>query len=259
MIERIQNYIRKQYEGQEAVAIPPFTLYFSQSDDEIGNTAVPDQPIQDNISDTLDHVCEQFAKRTLLPRVQYVDAYTPSLTRILHKNRFELQSQQEIMICTPDSHRPVPPMPGLSTSILSRDSDLEEVEQGLITHQLGFSTQATQVISKDSNLFRQILFNKSAFVLRLNGEPVTTGVFTAVNDGVTELGRISTIPSFRRRGFGAYLTSYMAQIAFSRDVELVFLTVPEGENSDVYKRVGFKSQAMLLTYKTVDNWSLSNS
>ncbi len=249
MIEHIQKYMHKRHEMHEAVAVPPFMLYFSQSNDEAGNTAVPNQPIKTVSVDTFGRMREQFAKRNLPPCVQYVDAYTPSLTRILHENEFVLQSQQEIMICTPDSYRPVPPMPGLSTSILSSDSDVEEIDQGLMVHQLGFSTQATQVINKDSNLFRQTLSDKRSFILRLDDALVTTGMFTAVYNGVTELGNISTVHNFQRRGFGAYLAGYMVQVAFSRDIDIVFLTVPKNEDASVYKRIGFKSQAMLLTYK----------
>ena len=250
MIERIHNYIRERYQPYETVAVPPFTLYFAQSNDAVfGSTAVPNQPIHGDVTDALTKVRDQFIKRGLLPRVQYMDAYSPSLTRILHENDFELLSQVEIMVCTPDSYRPVPSMPGLTTTTLSQDSDLEAVKQGVTTHRLGFTPQGTQLMNTDPELFRQSLVSSRAFILRLNGEPVTTGMFTSVQDGVTELTGISTIPAYRRRGFGAYLTGTMVQVAFSRHVDLVFLAVPDDETATVYKRVGFKSQAMLLTYE----------
>lgn len=250
MIERIHNYIRERYRNYETVDVPPFTLYFSNSKDAVfGSTAVPNQPILKNVPDALAEIRDQFVARGLSPRVQYMDSYNPSLTRILHENNFELLSQTEIMVCTPDSYRPVPYMLGLTTTTLSRDSDLETVKQGVTTHQLGFTPQGTQLMNTDPELFRQSLISSRAFILRLNDEPVTTGMFTSVKDGVTELTDISTIPAYRRRGFGAYLTGTMVQVAFSRHVDLVFLAVSDNETAAVYKRVGFKSKATLLTYE----------
>jgi ribosomal protein S18 acetylase RimI-like enzyme len=249
MIERIHNYLRQRYEGYETVAVPPFTIYFAQSDDAVlDSVAIPDHPIRDDVSAALAEIREQFDKRGLSPRVQYMDAYSPSLTRILDENGFEFCSQGEIIVCTPDSHRPVPTMPGLSTIILSQDSDLDAVKQGMVTHKLGFAARDTQLMNTDPELFRKSLVSSRAFVLQLDGEPVTTGMFTAVYDGVTELTGISTVPAFRRRGFGAYLTGNMAQVAFSRQANLIFMAVPEEEDASVYKRVGFRSKAILFTY-----------
>lgn len=250
MIQRIHNYLRQRYEEYKAVAVPPFTIYFAQSDDApFDSAAIPDHSIRDDVSDALAEVREQFSKRNLPPRVQYMDAHSPLLTRILDENGFQLCSQLQIMTCTPDSYRPVPAMPGLSTVILSQDSDLDAVKQGMHTHKLGFSVRDTQLMNTDPELFRQSLVSSRAFVLRLDGEPVTTGMFATVYDEVTELTAISTVPTFRRRGFGAYLTGNMAQVAFSHQVTLIFMAVPEGEDAGVYKRVGFKSKAMLFTYE----------
>ena len=250
MIERIHNYIRERYTGYETIVVPPFTIYFAQSGESVfGSTAIPNHPIQGDVSDALADVREQFIKRGFSPRVQYMDTYSPSLTRILHENNFNLLSQVEIMVCTPDSYRPVPAMPGLSTTVLSQESDLEAVKQGVTTHQLGFTPQGTQLMNTDPELLRQSLISSRAFILKLDDEPVTTGMFTSVHEGVTELTDISTVPAFRRRGFGAYLTGNMAQVAFSRRVDLVFMAVPDSETASIYKRVGFKSEAVLFTYE----------
>ena len=247
MIERIHNYICEQYRNYETISTPPFTLYFARSTDAIlGSTAIPNQPIRKNMSDALTKLQDQFVKRGLLPRIQYMDSYSPSLTRILHENDFELRSQMEIMVCTPDSYRPVPPMPGLTTTTLSQGSDLGAIKQEVTTHQLEFTPQGTQLMNTNPTLFRQSLINSHTFVLQRNNESVATGTFTPVRDGVT---KISTIPTYRQRGFGAYLTGTMVQIAFSRHINLIFLAVPDDETTAVYKRVGFKSKATLLTYE----------
>ncbi len=255
MINRIQNYIRKQYTGQEVVIVPPFTIYFSQSNDGAGSTAVPNRPLQDDNGsiNVLKRVHEKFAERGLPFCLQYIDKYAPALTDALRESEFTLHARQKIMGCTPDSYRPVPSMPGLSSSILSKGDDVEKAEQVLSTGQLGFSAEAMRMMNKSSALFQQTLFNDSTFILRLNEKIVTKGVFTAVYNGVTELGCITTDEAFRQRGFGAYLTGYMTQIAFSRNVDLVFLILPKGDNINVYKRVGFRPQATLLTYGVKTN------
>jgi ribosomal protein S18 acetylase RimI-like enzyme len=59
-------------------------------------------------------------------------------------------------------------------------------------------------------------------------------------DGVSEIGGVATLPSMRRRGLAAAVTSALVEDAFSRGVELVLLSAQSDAVAAVYERVGFR-------------------
>lgn len=251
LTERIQSYLRHNSEDQEEVIeAGPLNVCLGPSDAKPGShLAVPTQRIVKN-EDALLHMEDTFWQRRLSPRVQFLDAYNPSLTALLGQNGYELVREDMVLACTPESLRPAPEMPGLTTLVLSNDSSLEDVEEGLQqTSQLGFDPFATRMLDTDAEMFRKILVTGQAFVLRLKKKPVAAGMFMEILDGLTQVAGITTLESHRRQGFAAYLTGYMTKYAFSRHVDTVFLTTLVDGTEDVYRRVGFKPIATLLTFE----------
>ena len=74
-------------------------------------------------------------------------------------------------------------------------------------------------------------------------------MFAEIHDGVTEMVGVTTAKQDRRQGFAAYLAGYMTQVAFARQVDIVFLITEDEDMANVYKRVGFQPCATLLTYR----------
>lgn len=82
------------------------------------------------------------------------------------------------------------------------------------------------------------------------GISVTAGVFTEqgmVASGVhqpvrdtTEIVGVATLPSMRRQGLGAALTSCLVEHAFASGVDLVLLSAESDAVAAVYERVGFR-------------------
>ena len=141
-------------------------------------------------------------------------------------------------------------MPGLTTLVLSSESSLDDVEIGLQqTSQLGFDPFATRMLNTDAEMFRKTLVTGQAFVLRLNKEPVSAGMFMEIYDGLTQVAGLTTLEGHRRQGFAAYLSGYMTKYAFSRHVDTVFLIAPADGTENVYRRVGFKPYSTLLTFE----------
>lgn len=249
-IERIQAYLKMKVAAAEGVTVPPFTIYFDP-DDPAASLAMPDVRSCEAVDTAvLQNVHAAFSQRSLPPRVQYLDAYNPTLAAALRHAGYTQVEEAPVMIATPDTLRPAPQMPGLTTLILSGDSSLADVQEGLRqTSELGFDPFAARILHTDPDQFRRSFITGRAFILRLNREPVTAGMFTEILDGLTEIAGITTVTTQRGRGFGAYLTGYMAQYAFSRHVDAVFLlAVPIGTES-IYRRVGFKPCATLLTFE----------
>lgn len=250
LTNRIQAYIRHQYEDQEVVDAGLFSVYFDKSSTKPEfNLAVPTQRTVENEDDLL-LMEDVFWQRRLSPRVRFLDAYNPALTTLLGQNGYVLAREDMVLACTPETARPAPKMPGLTTLVLSGDSSLEDMKEGMQqTSQLGFDPFATRMLDTDAEMFRKTLVTGQAFVLRLHKEPVTAGMFKEIFDGLTQVAGITTLENYRRQGFGAYLTGYMTKYAFSRHVEIVFLTTAVDGTENVYRRVGFTPIATLLTFE----------
>lgn len=250
LIDRIQAYLHHEYQDQEVIEAAPFTVYFGNTDARPEfNLAVPTQRTITS-SDALLQMEDVFWQRRLSPCIQFLDAYNPALTALLRHNGYDLVSEDMVLACMPETLRPAPKMPGLTTLVLSGDSSLEDVEEGLQqTSQLGFDPFATRMLNTDTEMFRKTLVTGQAFVLRLNKKPVSAGMFMEIFDGLTQLAGLTTLEDYRRQGFAAYLTGYMTKYAFSRHVEAVFLIAPVDGTENVYRRVGFKSYSTLLTFE----------
>jgi GNAT superfamily N-acetyltransferase len=250
LIERVQDYLHHEYSDQEIEKFPRFNIYINLAGAlpkynlaaPVVRTAVTD--------DSLNQIEDTFWQRNLSPRVQFLDAYNPSLVALLGQNGYEMVLEEMVLTCTPESLRPAPEMPGLTTLVLSGDSSIEDIKEGIQqTSQLGFDPFASPVLNTNAELFRKTLVTGQRFVLRLNKNPVSAGMFMEIFDGLTRVAGLTTLVDYRRQGFAAYLTGYMTKYAFSRHVDTVFLKTPADGTENVYKRVGFKPCAALLTFE----------
>ena len=103
LIERIQAYLRHDYEDQEMVEAGLVNVYFGTTEAKPEfNLAVPTQRTVDN-GDALLPMEDAFWQHHLSPRVQFLDAYNPSLTALLGKNGYELVREDMVLACTPKS------------------------------------------------------------------------------------------------------------------------------------------------------------
>lgn len=251
LIERIQAYLHYDYEDQmgEVVDATVFHVYFNCAEAKSDSSlAVPCQRSIVKENDLLE-MEDAFWQRRQSPRIQFLDGYNPVLAALLGQNGYELVQEEMVLVCTPNSIRPAPEMPGLTTLVLSDDSSLDDVKEGLQqTSQLGFDPFATRMLDTNAEMFRKTLVTGQAFVLRLNKKPIAAGMFKEIHNGLTQVAGLTTLEDYRRQGFAAYLTGYMTKYAFSRQVDTVFLTTAVDGTENVYRRVGFKPCATLLTF-----------
>jgi predicted GNAT family acetyltransferase len=68
--------------------------------------------------------------------------------------------------------------------------------------------------------------------------PIAVGTYQPVRD-VTEIVGVATLPSARRRGIAAALTSALLADALSRGVEVVFMGADSDDVARIYERAGF--------------------
>jgi predicted GNAT family acetyltransferase len=157
--------------------------------------------------------------------------------------------QSQVMICTPETYRSAPDVSGLAIITLSHESRVEEIWEGLDTNILGFDPQAQRATLQEAEEFRQGLMLSRAFTARLHEQPVGAGMFTDIQEGLTELVGITTLSPFRRRGIAAALTASMTHRAFRQGAILVFLIAANEQAGRIYEHVGFRPHATRVVYE----------
>ncbi|TCC58586.1 GNAT family N-acetyltransferase [Kribbella pittospori] len=120
----------------------------------------------------------------------------------------------------------------------------------LAFHDPGTSVGTAGPVERDAKAAEQPAERIAAMVERVaNGITVSAGAFTdegMVASGqhqavgaTTEIVGMGTLPSMRRRGLAAAVTSALAEHAFANGVDLILLSAADEAVAAVYERVGF--------------------
>lgn len=158
-----------------------------------------------------------------------------------------------ILTCTPATLRPAARVPGLGFIVLSSQSSIAAVQEGLDTNARGFDPAAAPATEAEAAAFRTDLIANRAFTATLDGHPVAAGMFTPPIDGIAELVGITTLTPYRGRGIGAALTSEIARIAFEQGVDTAILSTDNPVAYRVYQRIGFRPVAILVVKRDPEN------
>lgn len=250
-IDRLQSYLRQSARRQyQVVPAPPFTLFF-HTDDPLRyfNYAIPDEPVAGDVREPLAVLRAAFAARNRHPRVEFVEAFAPELAAALRAAGFTEEARQPLMICTPESYRPAPLVPGLTIITLNGGSSLDEAQAFVTTQNQGFDpTETRAATEREARRFLQSLRGSMAFLALLDGQAAGAGMFSVPLDGITEVAGIATRLPFRRRGVASALTAQAVHTAFRQGVRVVCLTAADERAGHVYERVGFRPYATMLAY-----------
>ena len=256
---RLQSYFRRAAKHlYDAVPIPPFTLFFHPSDPLPWlNYAIPDLPVSGDLSRPLAALRVAFASRKREPRFEFVEAFAPEVPASLRAAGFGEAARPHLMVLTPEA-LVVPPLPpGLTLEVLTPRSPLATARDFLAVQRRAFGTPGTGPVSEaDASWLVTSLGEGRAFLARLGGTPVGTGMFTHPLDGLTEIAGVATLEPFRRRGIGAAVTHAAAALAFSRGAAMAVLSAADERSGRVYAGVGFRASGHLLVYgdgKAVDS------
>lgn len=259
-VDRIQSYLRESARGQyEALAIPPFTLFFHPSDTfKYFNYAIPDVPITGNFSRSLTaplfaplrQLRAAFRARGRTPRFEFFEAFAPELPAALRENRFIEEARQWSMLCAPETLREAPAVPGLEVTPLTAGSPDADIRDFLIAQRQGFDPEDTSTPGAEdiARTRHNIEIGGRRFLARLEGQPAGVSAFSRPIDGVTELAGIATRVPFRRQGIAAYLTWYATRAAFDLGVQTACLTAEDARAGRVYERAGYHPFSVMLAY-----------
>ncbi|WNG56991.1 GNAT family N-acetyltransferase [Archangium gephyra] len=249
LTERLQSYMRRSAAGRyESIPVPPFTVFIHPHDPLIYfNYAIPDGPITGDVREPLRRLREEFQKRSRVPRFEYVSELAPSLADTLLAEGFQLEAEARLMVCTRERFTPVATPEGLSFSVLSSGSSREEARTYCNTSRHAFAPgEPYEASEEDVSKTLEELREGRAVVGYVEGQPAVVGTFTPPWEGIAELGGVATLERFRKRGLGTAVTSLVAQEAFARGVDVLFLSTITEEAGRIYERVGFRFLTRML-------------
>ena len=236
---RLQRYLRgSAARGREVVRCGPFEAYLHRRDRlRFLNYAVPLERATVGIEEAAE-LAAVFEARERVPRLEFVESEAPGLASVLEAAGYELEARLDLMTCTPAALRRPSGPAGVQLEVIEGEDPSARVLR--VTQRAAFGAPDE---GADHGMGASV-----GILATLDGEPAAGGVFTAPEDGLAELAGIGTLPQFRRRGLAAALTGALAAEAFSRGVEIAFLTPGDADTRRVYERAGFRAESVVLAY-----------
>lgn len=248
----LQAYLRAAAaRTHDVVAVPPFQIFFNPTDAlRFYNYAVPLEPLSAADPQAFAALRSEFSRRERLARFEFMLEYAPDLPGVLRGAGFVEEAHNPLLVCTAGTLRRAAPIPGLEIWHLTADASLDDLRAYRTTQQRGFGDgDAPEVdAAAAEGLRKRLALGVGACLVLLDGAPVAAGGFTIPLDGYTELVGITTLAPYRGRGIAAALTGALAQAAFDRGAQTVFLAAEDERAGRVYERAGFRSTATMLAY-----------
>ncbi|MBN1995219.1 MAG: GNAT family N-acetyltransferase [Anaerolineae bacterium] len=250
-VARLQAYLRYNARQQyQSVAAPPFTCFFHPTEAfKFFNYAIPDEPEREDWSVSLAVLRQTFRSRQRQPRFEFIEEFAPGLPSALAAAGFAEEGRYRAMLCSAQTYRPAPEVAGLIITPLTDISPLSEFQDYVSVERQGFDPDQTAAITaSEAQRFINDLHGGIAFLARLNGRPVSAGMFTTPHNGLTEIAGLATLKPFRRRGIATAVTALAVRTAFAQGVKYVYLSAADERAGRVYERVGFRPFATMLAY-----------
>jgi ribosomal protein S18 acetylase RimI-like enzyme len=250
MITRVDTYLHSvPLSGAVAEQVGPFTLFRSTTVWPYYARPVPGSGVTIK-PDDVELVRERCAELEIPLSFEWVVDTCPSLGPAAAAAGLTVV-EHPLLVLERDDFRPV--VADARVEILSADEDV--VRQCRAVANLAFSEPGTAVGTAgpaERDVAAAETRDDMVATLRdraLRGVAVSAGAFTDDGmvasgthqpvDSTTEIVGVGTLPSARRRGLGAAVTSKLVEHAFSNGVDLVLLSAESDAVAAVYERVGF--------------------
>ena len=250
MITRVDTYLHSvPLSGAVAEQVGPFTLFRSTTVWPYYARPVPGSGVTIK-PDDVELVRERCAELEIPLSFEWVVDTCPSLGPAAAAAGLTVV-EHPLLVLERDDFRPV--VADARVEILSADEDV--VRQCRAVANLAFSEPGTAVGTAgpaERDVAAAETSDKMVATLRdraLQGVAVSAGAFSDDGmvasgthqpvDSTTEIVGVGTLPSARRRGLGAAVTSKLVEHAFANGVDLVLLSAESDAVAAVYERVGF--------------------
>lgn len=218
--------------------IGPFLATFSpDSASPFLNYAIPDDGARPSSSD-VDALADAYARRELLPRVEFMAETAPAAERALITAGWSVERRIPVMLCQPGSAVAVAAPAGLELVVPGTDEEI----RGMLAAQYEAFGEPPEVPDTDVAKTRERLRAGGFAVLARNaetGEAAGGGVAEAIAGTTTEVAGIGVRAGYRRRGLGAALTGFLTAAVHDAGARTVFLTPAGVTEQRMYERVGY--------------------
>jgi predicted GNAT family acetyltransferase len=198
--------------------------------------AEPGTPFDpEEVSWALETIRQAFAAEGRWVSAELIEEANPGLADALAANGMTLVSRPPLLVVEP-ADLVLPELPeGVTASVVSSPEEQAEVDA---------VAAAAYEMELGERIFQADPVNGASILVRADGVPVATAVWTAVADGVTEIAGVGTLPSHRRRGLGALATAYATQQAFELGGATLAWLTPGDDGADrIYRRLGYTPKA----------------
>lgn len=183
----------------------------------------------------LETIRKAFAAEGRWLHAELVEEANPGLAEALAAEGMTIVSRLPLLVVEPTDLR-LPDLPeGITASVIT--SAEEQAEAGAVAAD-AYETEDV------ASPFQPDPANGASVLIRQDGVPVATAVWTAIADGVTEIAGVGTLHSHRRQGLGAIATAYATQQAFATGGATLAWLTPGDDGADrIYRRLGYEPKA----------------
>jgi GNAT superfamily N-acetyltransferase len=201
-----------------------------------GVAAEPGSPFDpEEVPWALETIRKAFAAEGRWLSVELIEEANPGLAEVLAANGMTIVSRPPLLVVEPADLK-VPDLPAGVTASVVTSPDEQALVDAVAADAYEIEGMATP--------FKPDPVDGASVLIRKDGVPVATAVWTAVADGVTEVAGVGTVHSHRRQGLGAIATAYATQQAFELGGATLAWLTPGDDGADrVYRRIGFEPKA----------------
>jgi ribosomal protein S18 acetylase RimI-like enzyme len=239
VLRRINTYIhtvaRRQY---DATAVGPFMAYLHPtSSSPWFSYAVPSDRLGDgrDIGEAIQSLRALYHEHGRNLRFEFIADLWPELPALLERAALRAAERNPLMVCGSSDLRPIF-APSVQARFITENDDLAAY-QALRNEAFGGPRQpATPELAEEVRA--QMRQGIRYAVGLVDGVPAGGGGYLPAG-GVAELVGIATLPTFRRRGVAATVSSLLTQDHFERGGDLAWLTAGDAAAEAVYRRIGF--------------------
>lgn len=247
-LRQINDYIVRAASLQfEEVAAGPFRAFLHPtSDNPWFSYVVPVDSWADDVIVERSVVMLRalFRSRGRKLRFELLEARWPSLPNLLQNAGLHVEERHPLMVCTPDMLA-ARQAPGVAVRFITEVDDLDAY-QSLKSHAFGGIPRPAS--PERVAQARADLRNGLRYALAtLDGEAAGVGGYYPAG-AICEVIGVATLPSMRRRGVAATVTSFLTRAHFDDGGDLAWLTAGDSRAESVYHQLGYRTVTAALHY-----------
>ncbi|HVF07426.1 MAG TPA: GNAT family N-acetyltransferase [Actinomycetota bacterium] len=252
LLRRIDAYLdAAPRTGAQAETVGPFTLFLNEGH----GWRYYARPSPGEASIDVETVRAVRRRQRALAQpeaLEWIDELTPDVSSAASDDGMRV-IRHPLMALSAGAFMPAAPPAGASVRIVDADDDLAGL--GAVA-EVGFASRGTAVGREGAAEATQaaaranrdtIEFQRGRMLagLTIAAAADVSGVMAAVGahqplEATSEIVGVATLPSYRRRGLGAAVTTALVADALERGVTTVFLSADDDDVARVYERIGFR-------------------